>query len=102
MKKLKEFQGHRPFPTKYFVVMKQYDNTLRCLGREGSYSAGACTHYGWQIRGWAEKFATKRGGQVYSVQGQTYNGLLTEADHEDLARDAEEMVNPRGYRARFL
>ena len=69
---------------KYFVIIKEN----KIVGRQGGYSAGETTHYGYKVRGWAEKFATKSGGDVYSVQGQDFNNLQSESDHIDLANAA--------------
>ena len=70
--------------TKFFVIRK--DNSI--IGREGGYSAGASTHYGYKRISAAQKFADKVGGEVLSVQGQHFNGLQDEADHFDLYLDA--------------
>tara|TARA_R110000803_G_scaffold116981_1_gene185527 strand:+ start:415 stop:666 length:252 start_codon:yes stop_codon:yes gene_type:complete len=70
--------------TKYFAILK--DNVI--VGREGGYSAGASTHYGYKRLNAAQKFADKVGGEVVSIQGQHFNGLQNECDHFDLRLDA--------------
>ena len=81
--------------TKYYVVMKTSTKTnkLCCVGREGSYSAGASIHYGYKSKAAADKFASKVSGSVYGVQGKNYNELRNECDHFDLAADAEKQFN---------
>ena len=83
----------------YYVVMTVNPKTgkLYCIGREGSYSAGAELVYGFKTRGHAERFAEKKRTikecAVYSVQGQFFNGLKTEWDHYQLSLEAERQFN---------
>lgn len=85
--------------TKFFVVMTVNPKTgkLYCIGREGTYSSGAELKYGFKTRGHAERFAEKKRKSkecdVYSVQGQPFNGLKTEWAHYQLSLEAERQFN---------
>ncbi len=65
-------------PTIYVVIV---DGSI--IGREGGYSQGASTHYGFTTKGWATRLATKVGGSVLSITGFDQK-LQDEADHMDL------------------
>jgi hypothetical protein len=85
----------------YYVVMIRNLKTgkLYCIGREGSYSDGAELVYGFKTRGHADRFSEKKRQTkecgVYSIQGQSFNGLKTEWDHYQLSLEAERQFNFR-------
>ena len=87
---------------KYFVAMaRAKDGRLRCLGREGGYSAGQWVAYAWRRRNAAEKFIKKLGRDdvdVFSVQGLDFENDLFESEwvHNEIREDAESQFNDIG------
>jgi len=86
---------------KYFVAMARANGRLRCLGREGGYSAGQWVAYAWRRRRAAEKFIKKLSRDdvdVFSVQGLDFENDLFESEwvHNEIREDAESQFNDIG------
>ena len=88
---------------KYYVAMATAkDGRLRCLGREGGYSAGQWVAYAWRRRSAAEKFIKKLGRDdvdVFSVQGLDFENapgaFANERVHNEIREDAESQFNAK-------
>ena len=83
---------------KYYVAMARSNGgRLKCLGREGGYSAGQWVAYAWRRRNAAEKFIKKLGrdADVFSVQGLNFEGACFESEwvHNSIREDAENQFN---------
>jgi len=82
-------------------MAKAKDGRLRCLGREGGYSAGQWIAYAWRRRRAAEKFIKKLSRDdvdVFSVQGLDFENDLFESEwvHNEIREDAESQFNDIG------
>ena len=68
---------------KYFIIVKKVENKLVAVERMDVLSGNMLSAY--QVRGAAQNFANKVGGEVYSVQGLDLGKLGTsDAKHSDV------------------